>query len=569
MERAVHHAWSAPSRRWLAPALRLLEASRLHARRAVEVVSPPASPSIATEPSAECSAIAELSAWARGLEPPGTSSGARHGPRVRRMHLIRHPSPAARRVGTHLAHYVAEFAPDHEQENVMSAGPSSPGRRRSLVTSAAASALGVFLLAVPGCSRTVSAAGPSGTRDVTQSNEREPRATGTEVRAFRVHVPEADLVDLRRRIAATRWPDRETVTDQSQGVKLAKLQELVRYWGTEYDWRKAEARLNALPQFVTNIDGLDIQFIHVRSRHPNAMPMIMTHGWPGSPFEVLNVIGPLTDPTAHGGRAEDAFHLVLPTYPGYGFSGKPQGTDWKPDHVARAWDVLMKRLGYTRYVSQGGDWGAIISQVMAVQAPEGLLGIHTNMPGTVPSSVLRLIRNRDPVPSGFSDAEKVAYAGLDAFYRTGFGYADLMNTRPQTLGYSLADSPVGMAAFYYDKFAAWTQSGGEPERVVTRDEILDNITLYWLTNTGTSSSRSYWDAAQLGGGPFNAVEITKVPVAVTVFPGEIYRAPRSWGERTFHKLIYWHEVDKGGHFAAWEQPELFASELRAAFRTLR
>lgn len=260
---------------------------------------------------------------------------------------------------------------------------------------------------------------------------------------------------------------------------------------------------------------------------------------------------------------------MLPTYPGYGFSDKPQGTGWGPDHVARAWHELMQRLGYTQYVSQGGDWGAIISEVMAVQAPAGLLGIHTNMPGTVPPSVLRLLRNGDPAPSSFSDVEKAAFASLDAFYTQGFGYAAMMNTRPQTLGYGLADSPVGMAAFYYDKFAAWTHSGGEPERALTRDEMLDDITLYWLTNTGASSSRSYWDAAQLGGGPFNAVDIPTVPVAVTIFPGEIYRAPRSWAEQNFHQLIYWNEVDKGGHFAAWEEPDLFAAEIRAAFRSLR
>jgi pimeloyl-ACP methyl ester carboxylesterase len=389
------------------------------------------------------------------------------------------------------------------------------------------------------------------------------------IRPFRVDVPEAALVDLRQRVAATRWPDRETVGDRSQGVQLANLQELVRYWGTDYDWRRAEARLNALPQFVTTIDGLDIQFVHVRSPHPNALPLIMTHGWPGSIFELLKVVDPLTNPTAHGGRAEDAFHLVLPTWPGYGFSGKPVGTSWAPDRVGRAWHELMGRLGYTQYVSQGGDWGAIVSQVMAVQAPAGLLGIHTNMPGTVPPSVLSLIRNGDPAPSSFSDAEKTAFAGLEYFYNKGIGYAAMMNTRPQTLGYGLADSPVAMAAFYYEKFAEWSYSGGEPERVFTRDEILDNISLYWFTNTGTSSSRSYWDAAQGEGGPFNAIDIPTVPVAVTVFPGEIYRAPRAWAEQSFHKLIYFNEVDKGGHFAAWEQPELFAAEIQAAFRSLR
>lgn len=325
------------------------------------------------------------------------------------------------------------------------------------------------------------------------------------IRPYRIAVPEAALVDMRQRIAATRWPERETVSDQSQGVQLAKLEPLIRYWGTDYDWRKDEAKLNALPQFVTTIDGLDIQFLHVRSKHPNAMPLIMTHGWPGSALELSKVIGPLTDPTSHGGRAEDAFHLVLPTYPGYGFSGKPTQAGWGPDRVARAWDVLMKRLGYKSYVSQGGDWGAIISQVMAVQAPAGLLGIHTNMPGTTPPSVLRLIRIREAAPASFTQAEKTAFAGLETFYRKGFGYAEMMNTRPQTLGYGLADSPAGLAAFLYEKIATSTHSGGNPESVLTRDEILDNITLYWLTNTGTSSSRSYWDAAQGEGGPFNAI----------------------------------------------------------------
>ena len=396
------------------------------------------------------------------------------------------------------------------------------------------------------------------------------RAEDTAVRPFRANIPEAELADLRRRLAATRWPDKETVADHSQGVQLARLQDLVRYWGTDYKWRQAEAKLNLLPQFMTRIDGVDIHFIHVRSRHANALPLIMTHGWPGSVFELLKVIGPLTDPTEYGGRAEDAFDLVLPSIPGYGFSERPKVAGWdRPDRVGRAWDVLMKRLGYPRYVSQGGDWGAIISEVMAVQAPDGLLGIHVNMPGTVPPDVLRLLRNRDPAPANFSDAEKRAYAGLQYFYGKGFGYAEMMNTRPQTIGYSLADSPVGMLAFFYDKFAEWTHSGGDPEKVLTRDEMLDDVTLYWLTNTGASSSRSYWDAAQGGGGPFNAIDIPKVPVAVTIFPGEIYRAPRSWAEQNFHRLIYWNEVDKGGHFAAWEQPQLFSEELRAAFRSLR
>jgi pimeloyl-ACP methyl ester carboxylesterase len=387
------------------------------------------------------------------------------------------------------------------------------------------------------------------------------------IRPFRIAIPQKDLNDLRRRIAATRWPDHETVDDQSQGVQLAKLQPLVDYWGKGYDWRKAEAKLNALPEFVTTIDGVDIQFIHVKSRHSNAMPLIMTHGWPGSAFELLKVVGPLTDPTAYGGSAEDAFDLVLPTYPGYGFSGKPHDTGWGPDRVARAWEELMRRLGYTHYVSQGGDWGAIVSEAMARQAPEGLLGIHINMPAVVPPDIAKILSHGDPAPEGLSDEEKAAFDSLDAFYKKGSGYAAIMNTRPQTLGYGLADSPVAMAAWAYDKFAAWTYSDGQPERALTRDEMLDDITLYWLTNTGTSSSRSYWEV--WGKSPFNAVHIRTVPVAVTVFPGEIYRAPRSWADQCFHNIVYWHEVDKGGHFAAWEQPQLFAEEIRAAFRSLR
>jgi pimeloyl-ACP methyl ester carboxylesterase len=462
-----------------------------------------------------------------------------------------------------------------------SVAPASPTRATSFAASAAASAVSLLLLASPSPShaqtmpsassstRTAPAAGTQASAFSAPTAAQREAADDKAIRTFHVDIPEADLVDLRRRIAATRWPERETVADQSQGVQLATLQALVRYWGTDYDWRKAEAKLNALPQFVTTIDGVDIHFIHVRSKHPDALPLLMTHGWPGSVLELVKVIGPLTDPTAHGGRAEDAFDLVLPSIPGYGFSGKPKDTSWSPSQIGTAWDTLMKRLGYTRYVSQGGDWGAIISEAMAVQAPAGLLGIHINMPGTVPPSVVNLVRTRQPVPAGFSDVEKAAYKSLDVFYNQGFGYAEMMNTKPQTLGYGLADSPVAMAAFFYDKFATWTHSGGQPERVLTRDEMLDDITLYWLTNTGTSSSRSYWDAARLGGGPFTAWDIRKVPVAVTVFPGEIYQAPRSWGEQAFKKLIYWHEVDKGGHFAAWEQPQLFSEEIRAAFRSLR
>ena len=394
-------------------------------------------------------------------------------------------------------------------------------------------------------------------------------ATSGAIRPFHIDIPEAALADLRRRVQATRWPDRETVNDRSQGVQLAKLKPLVEYWGTGYDWRKVEAKLNALPQFITEIDGLDIQFAHIRSPHEQAMPMLMTHGWPGSIIELLKVIEPLTNPTAHGGSAEDAFHLILPTMPGYGFSGNPTTTGWSPARMATAFHELMLRLGYPKYVSQGGDWGAIISEILAVQAPEGLLGIHINMPGTLPPDVLRHLLNFDPAPTELSDREKIAYDRLLHFYRDGFGYAAMMNQSPQTIGYALADSPVAMAAYYYDKFAEWTDTGGEPEKVLTNDEMLDAISLYWLTNTGTSSSRSYWEGAQAGGGPFNAFDIPTLPVAVTIFPAEIYRAPKSWGEKSFGNIIHWNEVEKGGHFAAWEQPELFSAELRTAFKSLR
>jgi pimeloyl-ACP methyl ester carboxylesterase len=385
------------------------------------------------------------------------------------------------------------------------------------------------------------------------------------IRPFKIDVPEASLTDLRRRMNATRWPDPETVSDQSQGVQLARLKALVRYWGADYDWRKVEARLNALPQFVTEIDGLDIQFAHIHSRHPNALPLIITHGWPGSVLELLKVVGPLTDPTSYGGPAEDAFHLVLPSMPGYGFSGRPQRTGWGPDRIARAWTVLMGRLGYMRYVAQGGDWGSVVSDVMARQAPPGLLGVHVNMPATVPPDVAKALNDGDPAPAGLSAPEKAAFAQLDGFYRKNTGYAAMMVTRPQTVGYGLSDSPAGLAAWMYDKFAQWTYSNGEPERVLTKDEMLDDITLYWVTNTAVSSARLYWEN---NANNFNAVDIS-IPAAVTVFPGEIYRAPRSWAERSYRKLIYWNEVDKGGHFAAWEQPELFSTEIRAAFRSLR
>lgn len=390
------------------------------------------------------------------------------------------------------------------------------------------------------------------------------------VRPYRIEVPQAQLDDLRRRIAATRWPDKETVADASQGVQLARLKALVDYWGNGYDWRKAEAKLNALPQFVTHIDGVDIQFIHVRSRQPHAMPLILTHGWPGSPLEFLKTIGPLTDPTAHGGKAEDAFDVVIPAIPGHGFSGKPTELGWNPDRVARAWDVLMKRLGYRQYVSQGGDHGSVISDALGRLAPPGLLAIHLNMPATIPAELVKPINSGDPAPSGLSADERAAYQALSTFFGRNAAYGAMMVTRPQTIGYSLADSPAGMAAWMYEKFAAWTDSGGEPERVLSRDEMLDDISLYWLTNTGASSSRFYWEnnnnnfsaAAQ------KTAQI-KVPVAISVFPGEIYRAPKSWAQRAYPSLDYFHAVGKGGHFAAWEQPQLFSEELREAFRPQR
>jgi len=387
----------------------------------------------------------------------------------------------------------------------------------------------------------------------------------TEIRPFRVDVPAEALTDLRERVTATRWPERETVSDKSQGVPLSTIQELVRYWGTEYDWRRVEAQLNSLPQFKTEIDGLDIHFLHVRSAYPHALPLIITHGWPGSVLELLKIIGPLTDPTAFGGRAEDAFHLVLPSMPGYGFSGKPQTTGWDPNHIARAWAELMARLGYEHYVAQGGDWGAVVSDKMASQAPAGLIGIHVNMPATVPPEIARALNEGDPPPAGLTAVEKTAYEQLANLYSRGSGYAAMMVTRPQTLGYGLTDSPAGLAAWFYDMFAYGTFTGGEPERELTKDEMLDDISLYWLTNTATSSAQLYWENHANN---LNAVDIS-LPTGVTVFPGEIYQAPRSWTERSYHNLIYWNKVDKGGHFAAWEQPELFAKEIRAAFRPLR
>ena len=402
-----------------------------------------------------------------------------------------------------------------------------------------------------------------------------PEAAGSEsVRPFRVEVPDAALVDLKRRIAATRWPDKETVADSSQGAQLARLQELVRYWGSGYDWRKLEAKLNALPQFMTNIDGIDLHFIHVRSRHKNALPVIITHGWPGSVVELLKVIGPLTDPAARGGSTEEAFDVVIPSIPGYGFSGKPTGTGWDPDHIARAWAELMKRLGYTRYVAQGGDWGTPISSAMARQAAAGLLGIHINLPATVPPEVAAVLPMGGPAPAGLSEKERAAFESLMTYGKKGnSAYFTMLTARPQAVGYGLTDSPAGLAAFLlvHPGFAQWTY-GDDPRNSPTKDDVLDDITLYWLTNTATSSARLYWENGSRGSVIAAAAQKTadiSLPVAITVFPEDVYRPPETWARRAYRNLIYFHEVDRGGHFAAWEQPELFAAELRAAFKSLR
>lgn len=388
---------------------------------------------------------------------------------------------------------------------------------------------------------------------------------GDAIRPFRIDIPEAQLADLRQRIANTRWPDQETVSDRSQGIQLATLQDIVRHWGTGYDWRKVEARLNALPMFITEIDGIDIHFIHVRSQHEDALPMIVTHGWPGSIIEQLKIIDPLTNPTAHGAKASDAFHLVIPSLPGFGFSGKPRDKGWNPDRIARAWGVLMQRLGYTRYVAQGGDWGSPVSSAMARQAVDGLLGIHINLPATVPADVAAVLASGGMPPPTLSDKERAAFDALATFYKKYRAYGAIMGTRPQAIGYGLNDSPVGLAAWIFD------YNNGEPERRLDRDDVLDNITLYWLTNSATSAARLYWETAGQSvvlAGAQKTHEIS-LPVAISVFPDEVYRAPESWARRAYRNLVYFNEVDEGGHFAAWEQPESLAAELREAFRLLR
>ncbi len=395
-----------------------------------------------------------------------------------------------------------------------------------------------------------------------------------EILPFRVEVPEEDLADLRRRIADTRWPDRETVPDRSQGAQLAELQELVRYWGADYDWRKGEAKLNAWPQFMTKIDGVDVHFYHVRSKHENALPLIISHGWPGSVFEQIKAIGPLTDPTSYGGSAEDAFHVVIPSLPGFGFSSRPTELGWGLDRIGHAWDTLMKRLGYTQYVAQGGDWGGGIVERMGLQAPEGLLGIHTNLAAVFPPDAAAAIDAGAPAPEGLSEKERAAFDDIQGFIQNGgWSYLTMMSSRPQAVGYGLTDSPAGLAAFLlvHGGFGLWTY-GKDPDQQPTKDEVLDDISLYWLTNTATSAARFYWENRNqnlISAAAQKTDEIT-IPVAITAFPSDdLFRAPETWARRAFPSLIYFNEAEAGGHFPAWEVPDVFATEVRAAFKSLR
>jgi pimeloyl-ACP methyl ester carboxylesterase len=409
----------------------------------------------------------------------------------------------------------------------------------------------------------------------TTSTTTQPEGATAAIRPFRFHASDEALADLRRRIAATKWPSGETVADDSQGVQLATMRELASYWHDHYDWRKFETRLNTLPQFTTNIDGLDIHFIHVRSKHPNALPIIVTHGWPGSIIEQLKIIEPLTNPTAHGGSASDAFDVVIPSLPGHGFSAKPTAGGWDPVRIARAWIVLMKRLGYTRFVAQGGDWGNAVTEQMALLAPPELLGIHTNMPAAVPTDIAKALLASSPAPAGLSADERHAYEQLDFFYRKGLAYAQEMSQRPQTL-YAIDDSPIGLAAWMLDhdskSYELIARVFKGQKEGLTRDDILDNVTLYWLTNTGVSAARLYWETLHevpLRQIAFFAPQGVVIPVAISAFPDELYQAPRSWIERAYPKLIYYNRLDKGTHFAAWEQPEVFCAEMRASFKSLR
>ena len=445
-------------------------------------------------------------------------------------------------------------------------------RRRSFLALSAATgaAAGLTMLAPRGQVQAESKPGPQPGPNQPVAPTPDTSGGGESIRPFRVNVPDAALADLRRRIVATNWPEKETVPDATQGMKLATMEKLARYWSTDYDWRKCEAKLNALPQFITAIDGLDIHFIHVRSRHPNALPVIVTHGWPGSVVEQLKIIGPLTDPTAFGGKPEDAFDVVIPSMPGYGYSGKPATTGWGPRRIAGAWTALMKRLGYSKFVAQGGDWGAIIVDHMGVQAPPELIGIHTNMPNVIPLDIDKAAFAGEPAPAGLSADEKLAYDRLSFVYAKGIGYGFQMGLRPQTL-YGIADSPVGLAAYFLDHDARSYEMiarvfDGQSEGL-TRDDVLDNITITWLTNTFSSGARLYWENKLES---FFAVRgVKSVPVAVSVFPDELYPAPRSWAERAYPNLVHFNRLDKGGHFAAWEQPQLFTQELRAAFASLR
>ena len=443
----------------------------------------------------------------------------------------------------------------------------SPTRRSFLRTLAAAGATCSFLFTSRAYADPTAGDGPHTSLDNLRSAN---NASGNDesIRPFRVNFPEAAIVDLRKRIAATKWPERETVADATQGVQLSTMRALAEYWQKSYDWRKVEKRLNALPQFTTTIDGLDIHFIHVRSKNQNALPVIITHGWPGSIIEQMKIIGPLTDPTSYGGKAEDSFDVVIPSLPGHGFSGKPTAPGWDPIRVARAWVILMKRLGYTRYVAQGGDWGNAVTEQMGLLTPPELLGIHTNMPATVPDEIAKSLQLGEPAPNGLSSDERHAFEQLDFFYKNGLGYAQEMSHRPQTL-YGIEDSPVGLAAWMLDHDAASEALisrvfAGQTEGL-TRDDVLENVTLYWLTNTAVSSARLYWESKL----SFFAPKHLTIPVAISVFPDEIYAAPRSWAERTYPNLIHYNRLSKGGHFAAWEQPQLFTEELRASFTSLR